>query len=465
MKMMAELIDELKSKISNYETILFEKDETIQNLTIQNNTLTRQNNSLNTSLLETTENLLTESSFFIKRQSVRIDSAQSQLKTLQKENDRLKREKSSLQEQVEELTSANTKLMSLNLNLEREIEEIDSQMKNMKQTCFQFGNYKELSIENLNLDTSLNNIQEVRSCVSVRTGKQKLNMDLLRSRIDSTPINSKKSRKDSRRTSQLIQANLLSHIRSTVIRSFSNTELPSDQTLQITAYVFSSTYKFLAIVVANKDYLCAFEYGNLRNHFFKIRIEAIQRIKRSIDHPQIAQIFFFDDNQNETSLIFETYPCDSFIDFLSRQPAMPPSKIIPMKLKIESQQLFKNSLLNFMGENLEQGFLDRKSTSFFYNWKPAFVILLRKNLFIFDLPQNFTLKKFAQHLRQIHQYTLKNFEVKELTGDKTSQNLTFCVRLMDEDECLTLRTSSRQEYSRWIRLLKAVADADEQPLF
>ncbi len=444
--------EELKTRISVLEGSYYEQDRLIKELHLQNQALTTQNKSLNNSLIETTETIMNESRSFRKQQTSKTEKNSQIIKNLQKENERIKREKSKLQELIASLTSEIETLKIENKNLEGFNEDLELKLKSIRQSYLQIKNENEPSIKNLDFETSMNNIPENESYLSAETTKFNKKPILCQTMIQRNRSTSRVSSLS--KSFKLLEKEAVVGDKNNLIPKTSKLENNSKRPrFRQYAYLYMQNFKNLVVMYCSDSTLTLYNYGDLKSVIMKLPLESIISYKKSLDNPHLNEIRYARKDGDEVRLILEIYPVNSFIDFISQCPNFSTSNISLALFHIENKAVINNTFFNILADHSICGFLDIRSSSFWVSWKPVFAIVCQTQLFIFALPQQFKYHCYKEHTRNLKTFSLKNSRITEKNNHKKGDELNFTLGFSENEEIL-LRACSLEEYSKWVNLLK-----------
>lgn len=115
-------------------------------------------------------------------------------------------------------------------------------------------------------------------------------------------------------------------------------------------------------------------------------------------------------------------------------------------LKQEGDDSFKNSSFNIFPKSLKQGFLQMFVDTFFSDWKPFFVALVDKTLFVFPLEDKTKYADYRSILRKVKIYRLISINVVENTK-KIGLNMpfVFAIKIKNEKTDLIFSAYNRSE--------------------
>ncbi len=452
---------ELKARIGALESSYYDQDQLIKSLSLQNSNLSSKNKALNVNFIEATESMIAENSNLLKRYSVNVEKLPNESLALQKENERLQTEKGKLLDEIENLRIQNDNILIDNQNLNSHIDEMGFKMKNLRQSLLHIKQVKDVSVDHLDFDTSMNVVPENLSSHSANTNKYyRLNTELFRSNCDKN-ISISKDSQSLNKPNALLLSRMLPRSK----EMFSPLLEIKDKECQLyyreCVYMYKEKNKILVMMNVLQAQVSILDYGNLSRTIHQISIDSIVRIRKSFDHSFLNEIVYTDKFDQEVSVMLEIYQIDSFIDFLLKNSSFSSNKLSQARFRIENRPLVVKSFFNILPKDSYCGVMDIKSTSFWYDWEPIMLICSQDQLFCLALPEKFSFTNFKKHTRHVKTFKLQNFEIVEKGNEENKYGFVFQIRLVDEDDLLTFRVNSKFEFSKWLIVLNSIIDATD----
>lgn len=458
----------LEQRINEYESNIFEKQNYIENLSMQKSRLTTKLDDLQTHFENFTKSINEEQKILTslkERESVKVSSMETIVLT--SENEKLYKENTELKTELENQRAYNAISEKQILSLQKHIEELEVLSRNFQRFDEKMRDPKETSVCNLDMDLSLEHIPEV---MSIHMSNKVSNLqELAETRRVSYQLQNpfsininKQIEPEHEREPQLL--NTLKDVKSSM-------QIMTDMTMLITRrdpspeierrvtyleYIYQcfDTYKKLQILVFKNDTIYVLHRDTSKKPVHEIKMIDVEEIVISRDNPHIIEISYQTSKSIIESIILENPSNTQFLKLLEKSPNYNSDLKKKSETSLDHKSNFKNAYMNVFKDAKKSGFVICWVNTFFTDWNTMFLIHLKNVLIKVNAPDIFKYDDYKRNRKDMTVYKLDDYNV---IGNKQkiglNKEFTFAVKIKNEETDLVFAAPSLFEKNRWSEVL------------
>ena len=458
----------LEKRINEYESNIFEKQNYIENLSMQKSRLTTKLDDLQTHFENFTKSISEDQKILTdlkERESVKFASQEANILT--SENEKLYKENVELRNELDNQKAYNAISEKQILSLQKHIEELEVLSRNFQRFDDKIRDPNEISVGNLDMDLSLEHIPEV---MSIHMSNKVSNLqEFVETRKVSYHVPNpysininKQLETEAERETQPI--NTLKEIKSSL-------QIMTDMTMLITRrdpspeierratyleYVYQcfEGYKKLQILVFKNDTIYILHRDTSKKPLNEIKMLDVQEIVISRDNPHIIEISYQTSKSLIESIVLENPSNSQFLKVLDKSPNYNSDLKKKSETSLDHKPNFKNAYMNIFKDAKKSGFVICWVNTFFTDWNTVFLIHLKNVLIKVNAPDVFKYEDYKRNRKETTIYKLDDYNV---IGNKQkiglNKEFTFAVKIKNEEIDLVFAAPSLFEKNRWSEVL------------
>lgn len=442
----------LRVNLDTSERIGVHQRKEIDDFEIRIDQLELENSALRTTINQSAEHYAQESEALTAKHKWQIELLEDQMSALHKKCFEFEKENRLIEETLRISKVTYEQTLADNKELKGQLRDLESQLANATQKLLILKQSCENSIDNLELNGTLNPKMESDSnnSISSRYTSQAFSIKLNRVEPESIRLSFTNVRP---KTFDYGLKNplLSSKMDRFEVYDYGSIKIDASPTFSECAYLWTKGWKMLIILACSQSKIILFEYGNLRDPILTVKYDSLLNLSKVPDCPNLNVISFLDRHGNEHNIVLEIYPADHFISFLLKVKSFTVNKISSRSYNFCSRLSSNLVFASLLCRNDNCGFFDMKTEGFFETWQPVFVICKQSLFIILSVEKRDKLVEEAIGTHQCIVLSLKRISVIEATDiSDPNHNPIMVITTGRIENPITLRANCRSQHEQWL---------------